>query len=697
MSSKSNPHPSRSSPVQSNESLLGTLVQYDDEGQLVLGVVSGSKKDKLTIVTVRGRELELARPRLYLLPSKLTGAFPSAAARVARLQEIAAQIEAEAAGLDVVELWGFVHEENRPFAVSELTTMYLGTDDLVHHAAVRIAIVRDKIHFKRDRETFEPRPQRIVEDLRRAEQAKAEKKAARERCLGFLEARVIDPSMPIPADLRDSFKLIEEVAASIVHTDPARQKEAREFVHSCGERLRLPESVPVEKRAFEILRKVGVFHENTNLSLIRHGIPVEHSSEVELEAAAVPVLSRLEDYAEGEQAFRRDLTKAHVFTIDDISTQDMDDALSLERTPDGYTLGIHVTDASAAVAPGSLIDRAAKRRATSLYCADQTLNMLPTRLAEDVCSLRAGVVRPCLSVLVMLTESLEIVSTEVCGSFVRVSQRYTYDQVNDLLESGDTTLLLLHDIAAASEERRIRNGAMRVQKREVVPFYEDGRVRLQEIEEDSPARLLVSEMMVLANTVMADFAAKNRIPVLFRGQERPDDMLVNTARGEQAPEGPAKDFSARTKLKKSSVSFEPLHHAGLGVSAYIQATSPIRRYMDLCHQRQFISFLKTGRPLMVPEEFERVAAEVELPLQEAALASRETKRYWLLRYLEQRERNKPIEGTVVRVDLKTPLVELDEVYMTVLVRFQNRVALGQRVTLRVTAVDPHGDYVRLTS
>ena len=100
---------------------------------------------------------------------------------------------------------------------------------------------------------------------------------------------------------------------------------------------------------------------------------------------------------------------------------------------------------------------------------------------------------------------------------------------------------------------------------------------------------------------------------------------------------------------------------------------------------------------MVPDEFERVAAEVELPLQEAALASRETKRYWLLRYLEQRERNKPIEGTVVRGDLKTPLVELDEVYMTVLVRFQNRVALGQRVTLRVTAVDPHGDYVRLTS
>jgi exoribonuclease-2 len=270
--------------------------------------------------------------------------------------------------------------------------------------------------------------------------------------------------------------------------------------------------------------------------------------------------------------------------------------------------------------------------------------------------------------------------------------------VDDLLEAGDPSLLVLHDIAAALEERRIRNGAMRVHKREVVPFFEDGKVRLLEIEEDSPARLLVSEMMVLANTVMADFAAARGIPVLFRGQERPDDLNDDDAgKGAQVPEGPAKDFSARTKLKKSSVSFEPIRHAGLGVDSYIQATSPIRRYMDLCHQRQILSFLKDGRASISHEDFERIAAEVEVPLQEAGLASRETKRYWLLRYLEQRERNKPIEGTVVRVDLKTPLVELDEVYMTVLVRFPQKVSLGQRVTLRITAIDPHADYVRLSS
>jgi exoribonuclease-2 len=276
---------------------------------------------------------------------------------------------------------------------------------------------------------------------------------------------------------------------------------------------------------------------------------------------------------------------------------------------------------------------------------------------------------------------------------VKVAKRYTYDQVDELLEQGDASLLLLHDIAAAAEERRLRQGAVRVQKREVVPFLKDGKVLLQEIHEDSPARLLVSEMMVLANSAMADFAREHNIPVLYRGQERPDDGR-DSQTSSAAPEGPAKDFSARTRLKKSSLSFEPEYHAGLGLNAYIQATSPIRRYMDICHQRQLLAFLRTGTPWIARAELEQVVAEVEMPLQAALLASRETKRYWLLRYLEQRGRNQPIEGTVVRTDLKTPLVELDEVFITVLARLPQKASLGQRVSLRVSSIDAHADYIR---
>jgi exoribonuclease R len=99
---------------------------------------------------------------------------------------------------------------------------------------------------------------------------------------------------------------------------------------------------------------------------------------------------------------------------------------------------------------------------------------------------------------------------------------------------------------------------------------------------------------------------------------------------------------------------------------------------------------------MSQAEFEGVAAEIELPLQSANLASRETKRFWLLRYLEQRPRGQPIEGTVVRTDLRSPLIELDEVFITTLVRLPLKASLGQRVSLKISSVDPHADLLRVS-
>ncbi len=673
--------------------LVGALAQYEDDGQVLLALLVGTKKDKYVVLTARGRELEMARNRLYILPKKDLSAHTTNSSRVEALEKIASAIEAEVTKLSVKEVWTFLAEEPRCYSVSEICKTYFGTDLLEQHAGLRVALIRERVHFKRDRDLFEPRPKQTVEDLMRAEEAKARKKSLRENALSFLAGRRSESQEPIPAELRDAIRLLEEEAALVGHTDPGRQKEAKEFVQLCAQKMQIPESMPLEKQAFEVLRRAGLFHEHTNLAFIRHEIPVEHDHGAIEAAERVRAPAELEGYSAAERGFRRDLTRVRSFTIDDVSTRDMDDALSLEQTRDGFELGIHITDVTTAVVPGEVLDKTARRRATSLYCADRTVNMLPELLSESSLSLVVGKARPCISVMVRLSPGFEILSTEIVPTFIKVSERYTYDAVDELLEQGDQRLLTLHDIAAACEERRIRKGAMRVHKRESVPFFENGAIRLLEIDEDAPARMLVSEMMVLANSIMASFAAEHKIPALFRGQERPEDEVYE--RGGSAPEGPAKDFSARTKLKKSSVSFEPHHHAGLGLDAYIQATSPIRRYMDLIHQRQFIEYLRSGRPWINRHELEPIAAEVDLSLQAATLASRETKRYWLLRYLEQRGRGKPIEATVVRVDLKSPLVELDEVYITSLVRLPQKVKLGDRISLKVTAVDPHGDYLRL--
>jgi exoribonuclease-2 len=235
---------------------------------------------------------------------------------------------------------------------------------------------------------------------------------------------------------------------------------------------------------------------------------------------------------------------------------------------------------------------------------------------------------------------------------------------------------------------------MRVHKREVVPHLEnDGTVSLQEIDEDSPSRALVAEMMVLANSLFAEYASQHGIPILFRAQEKPDEEPTEV--NGQAPVGPARDFGSRVKMKKSTVGIVAQPHAGLGVKAYSQLTSPIRRYMDLCHQRQLLSFMQRGRPWLEAKEFEELSQRVEVHLQAATLASRETRRFWLLRYLEQRPRSESITGTVVRTDLKSPLIELDEVFITLFARAPRALKLGDRVTMKISAVEPHADYVRL--
>lgn len=673
---------------------IGGLVQYDDEGAVILGVITGAKRDKLMVLNVRGRELELARPRLYRLPAGPSASASTTAARVEALNEISKAIEREAAELDIKELWSFVHEESRIYSVSDLCKAYFGADTTEKHAGLRIALIKEKLHFKRDKDGFEPRPANVVEELRVAEEARKRKVSIRETTVSFVEQRAKDGTATIPHELLDNFVLMGEVAAGILHSDPARQKEGKELVHLCARILRVPENLPIERQAFEVLVKVGHFHRDTNLAFIRHEIPVRFSSDALAEAETIPARDELRDWPEEERRFRRDLTSRRSFTIDDISTKDMDDALSIEQTAEGYELGIHITDVSWAIAPESALDTAARRRSTSIYCADQTVNMLPPELSESKLSLRQDKVRACISVIAKFSQTFELLDYELVPSLIRVSHRYTYDDVDLLLEHEDPQLMVLYQIASACEEGRIRKGAIRVHRREVVPQCDgDGTVRLLEIVEESAGRSLVAEMMVLANSLMAQFAAKNNIPVIYRGQEGPDANARQALVG--VPEGPAKDFTARSKLKKSVMSFEPCYHSGLGLDAYIQATSPIRRYTDLCHQRQFIAFFQAAKPWIDRARFEPLSMEVELHNNAATLASRETKRYWLMRYLEQRKRGEPIKGTVVRLDTKNPLVELDEVYITTFVKTNRPVRLGDTLSLKISSVDPLGDYIRV--
>jgi exoribonuclease-2 len=222
---------------------------------------------------------------------------------------------------------------------------------------------------------------------------------------------------------------------------------------------------------------------------------------------------------------------------------------------------------------------------------------------------------------------------------------------------------------------------------------------LEDTSEDTPARKLVSELMILANETGALFAAEHGVSLVFRGQERPD---VNVAeQGQHIPEGPAREYAQRGFLKRSTVGVVPCPHFGLGIKAYSQLTSPIRRVVDLINQRQLSTFLAQGAPRYTADEVSALLIDIEPYLDEASYLQRTRHRYWLHRFLMQ-EGITHLPAVVVRVDGPKPLAELEVIYtLSTFVPMRREggahgLKVGQRVNLKIQEIHPRRELFLLS-
>jgi exoribonuclease-2 len=667
----------------------GALVMYENDGAPLIGVVLGYKKSKHQVLNNRGREVELQPIRLHRLPEHLPGGLDTLAAKSDFLGRLHDECAAAALALDLSEIWTLVHDEAIEHSTASLCRTYFGTDNLKHHITLRLALIGDKIFFKRHDDEFAPRTPETVEELRKSEASRQKKAAIQETLVRFAADRLRDPTTPIPTEIEPLIHLLEDIAAGAHHVDNNRHREAKDLVNLIADKLGLELGGNREQRVIELLEQLGHFTPDTNLAFVRHRLPGAFDEAALAQAAALP----RPDLTFGGVT-RRDLTGVPTITIDDISTRDMDDALSLEAHGDGFLLGIHISDVAACIPIDSPLDLEGRRRATSIYSPDRTIHMFPDHISSEVCSLIAGAPRAAVSCLFSIDRQFVVTHAEIVPTLVHVTERLTYDEVDARLERGDDLLNNLYNIACTLEADRIAKGAIKVHKRDVmVGPGPTGELLLTEIDENAPSRALVSEMMVLANSFMATFAAERKIPCVFRGQPPPDP---DNGRAASVPEGPAADYAARSRLKKSTTSLRPERHSSLALDAYLQATSPIRRYADLLNQRQLHAALAGKPPPYSSTQLLKVLESIEGPLADAQAVSKETRRFWALRYMRSvGAARRTIGATVLRTDLKTPLVEVDEIFTPFLARIPFPVVPGDTVRLRIIAVDPRFDHIRL--
>ena len=638
----------------SNRIRQGSLVEYEQHGKPILAAVLADRRGKWAIRNETQEELELASERLYLLPGTAPAELISL---IAQAQEVSDRIELH-------PLWEELVKSSREYFIPELTLKILGENSQLNHLALRRKLLSDSVYFKRTKFGFEPRTAEAVAELRVKAEAEAEKKGGRDRLVRALVERIKDPSKhtePLP----ESIYALEQLAAMGGKAEDA--KGSTTVLDEVAKATGLNTTGKLDERAYELLLRAGHFSPDENMTIHRVRRPIRFSQAVigESEQLKSKYLNLINERT-------NDFTALRTFTIDNATTRDMDDALSIERTPTGYRVGIHISDVCSVIAPGSALEAEGLSRGTSIYCPDSQIPMLPTLLSEGVLSLAANEDRLTMSFLIDVDSSYQITNRQVLISKIRVQQKLNYEQVDAILygepEAGADSipsdlkadLLLLWEVTSGQELRRLQAGAVQFSRRELNAQVSDsGEIVLEETLEDTPGHKLVSELMVLANETAALFAAEKNISLVFRGQERPEVNPDEYAL--DVPEGPARDFARRGLLKRSVLGSRPLQHYGLGLRAYAQVTSPIRRVLDLVNQRQLSVFLTTGKPHYSPLQIQQLIELTEAPLDEALFIQRDRNRYFLLRYLEQ-EKITELDGMVMRIEGHKPLAELDVIF-----------------------------------
>ncbi|MBN2126029.1 MAG: RNB domain-containing ribonuclease [Deltaproteobacteria bacterium] len=650
----------------------GKIVEYIDHGGLVCTLCLQDRGNRLHLLTPSNREVNLSSKRA-LLVSRVSVDTENRT-REALISELKQREETRnrlQKEVRVEEIWELVREEGEGFPFRYLAELWFGdglTDDQV--SAVVRALFHDKLYFKMKEDRFLPHSEQRVEEItREIEEEREREQRIREGSRWLSEA--LEGRAP------EDFPARETVVSLLVDLalhgeDAPGLKDGRELLARAGR--------GDVREARGLLVRLGIWGEDENLDLLRFEIRTAFPEDLQTESERLAgrPLSR---------NGRTDLRDLPVLTIDGALTRDFDDALSLETDGDTLELGVHIADVAGVISPGSTLDREAALRGSSLYLPCSQIPMLPYRLSQETLSLIEGQDREAISLLCRFDAEGALVDYRFTPSLIRVSRQLTYEQVNEMLREEDT-LGRMDLLCRKLRQRRIDNGALILSLPEVVVRCEpDSSVRIEMEEQETPSRTLVAEFMILYNWLAARFFRDHNIPVLFRTQEAPSERLSMNHAGYTYYV-----FKQRRKLHPLMIDTRPGAHAGLGLDAYTNLSSPIRRYADLLAQRQLRGFLLRGEPFYGEEELEKIRLSLAPLLKDLDRVKRNRVRYWLLKYLHQHggESFPALVLDVMRNRFRILLIDL---LMVAEMRRQDGpdLAEGQQILARVKKSDPWND------
>lgn len=642
-------------------SLEGRIIEFLDADELRVAYVRKQERDRLHVIDPRGRNLSVSGDRVVIVHRPAAESeFPAVA------RQISEKVASKQSEVDVELLWQSLGGKQREVESGELAEIFFAETSPEASSAIFRALSEDTLFFRRKGSQFLPKTEEQVSTELTRRQRQREREEQREN-LSRMIGQLLNGKDAIP---QEAEPILDRIHNWLRH-------KTGDEVSAILENIAGPNRV--REAAYDILARAGRIDPSRDRFLVMSGI-AEHFPPELTEAAA-----QITSYS--HEPTRLDYRDAAAFTIDDEGTLEVDDALSIQHSENETVVGIHIADASAFIAKGDLLDAEASRRSSTIYLPTVTVRMFPERLSTDLVSLNAGVDRPAFTVEVRFDEKGNRVGYRIALTTIHVRNRLSYDQADAAIEAGDPSLQTLHRLAGQLHDARAGRGAITFRRPELKIHVHDGEIDIQKINPNSPSRFLVSEMMILANGLAADFASLNSLPVIYRTQEPRDAIAVD-----QTPLLEALAFEKiRKTFKRSRLSLTPGLHSGLGLGAYTQASSPIRRYADLITQRQFTAMLK-GIPLPhVREELLQILTTAESVEQEIRAIEDRSTNYWLLEYLSRYRKDQPLRA--IALDGKGGF-ELEDYYLRAKLTGAQKPQPGQTIMVQIDSIEPARGEVR---
>ena len=361
------------------------------------------------------------------------------------------------------------------------------------------------------------------------------------------------------------------------------------------------------------------------LSIVyKYDINASFPEEVEEEVKNIPMEIREEDLKG-----RRDLRDEVIFTIDGDDTKDIDDAISIRKEGDTYTLGVHIADVSYYVKEGSPLDKEAMDRGTSVYLVDRVIPMLPHELSNGICSLNPNVDRLAISCVMKYDKEGKLLDYDIFPSVIRSRIQMTYKKVNSILENNTVPegyesyvddLKLMEELALILRKMKVSRGYLDFDVDEAKILVDDNCVPYKITKrERGKGENLIEDFMIAANECVATHIYNMDLPFIYRIHETPKeekirdflsfvsnlgynvtgDLKGNKNKAVQKllkfvhdkKEGPILTSLLLRCMQKAVYSPTNVGHFGLGSSCYTHFTSPIRRYPDTTVHRLLRTYL----------------------------------------------------------------------------------------------------------